>query len=101
MPENCNNENTKGVPITYKRLRCLDFQNIIDKESILSLDLFIQNGQIAFNANDEDDYSHVHAYHDDGNMGIGIGNNLNFIHEFQNLMFCLTKEEVNIDFLIR
>jgi hypothetical protein len=101
LPENCNNENTKGVPITYKRLRCLGFQNIVEKSDTLSLDLFIQNGEIWFYSDDEDNYSDVYVSHDNEKDGIKIGDSLRFIHEFQNLMFCLTKEEVNIDFLIR
>jgi hypothetical protein len=100
LPENCNDKNTEGILISYWGLHRLGFQNIIEKSDPLSLDLFIQNGEIWFYATDKNDYSDIYVSHDNGKGGIKIGDNLKYIHEFQNLIFYLTKEEVNIDFLI-
>ena len=82
----------------------MDFQNGLDKIPE-TLHYFIHNGDVAFYADcfDGDPFSDVLVYSDIGEDYDYLKiceHNLRFIHEFQNLMFCLTKEEVNIDFLI-
>ena len=104
LPENCNNENTKGILFDENKLIGCGFQSGSDKIPE-TLHYFIHKGDIAFYSDyhdEEDPFSSVLVYSDIGEDYDYLTicqHNLSFIHEFQNLMFCLTKEEVNIDFL--